>query len=204
MANFLRRGGPLARMAGRSAWRALASFYRSDNLTYAASIAYYSLVSLFPLLLLAFALLGQAASDPEDRNAVLQFVLRYFPANFEFITAQLDAFRGSTLTFGVAGTIALVWGALGVFGDQVENAGQAGVIVGMQVNVEDAGEEDAVSHLKAPDLHVADQLLDYGLAAEPAIAKILAGTALRHLHPSNTLTYVGITGFLVASKIDEI
>ncbi len=116
MGNFLRRGVSLARLAGRSAWQALANFYRSDNLTYAASIAYYSLVSLFPLFLLAFALLGQAARDPEDRNAVLQFVLRYFPANFEFITAQLDAFRGSTLTFGLAGTVALVWGALGVFG----------------------------------------------------------------------------------------
>ena len=116
MGNFLRRGDSLARLAGRSAWRALANFYRSDNLTYAASIAYYSLVSLFPLFLLAFALLGQVARDSEDRNAVLQFVLRYFPANFEFITAQLDAFRGSTLTFGVAGTIVLVWGVLGVFG----------------------------------------------------------------------------------------
>jgi membrane protein len=116
MGNFLRRGASLARLAGRSAWRALASFYRSDNLTYAASIAYYSLVSLFPLFLLAFALLGQAAGDPEDRIAVLKFVLHYFPANFEFITTQLDAFRENTLTLGVAGTIALVWGALGVFG----------------------------------------------------------------------------------------
>jgi membrane protein len=104
-----------ARLAGRSAWRGLARFYRSDNLTYAASIAYYSLLSLFPLFLLAFSLLGQAAAD--DRNAVLEFVFRYFPANFEFITTQLDAFRGAdTVTFGVAGTIALVWGALGVFG----------------------------------------------------------------------------------------
>ena len=106
-----------ARLTATSAWRGLDSFYRSDNLTYAASIAYYSLLSLFPLLLLAFALLGQVARDPEDRNAVLAFVLRYFPANFEFITTQLDAFRGGDMvTFGVAGTIALVWGALGVFG----------------------------------------------------------------------------------------
>ena len=106
-----------ARLTGKSAWQALESFYRSDNLTYAASIAYYSLLSLFPMFLLAFALLGQVAGDPEDRNAVLTFVLRYFPANFEFITTQLDAFRsGDMVTFGVAGTIALVWGALGVFG----------------------------------------------------------------------------------------
>jgi len=116
MVNWLRRGSALARLAGRSAWLGLDGFYRSDNLTYAASIAYYALLSLFPLFLLAFALLGQAASDAHDRNAVLEFVLRYFPADFEFITTQLDAFRGSTVTLGVAGTVALIWGALGVFG----------------------------------------------------------------------------------------
>lgn len=112
-----RRVREVARLARRSAWQGLDGFYRSDNLTYAASIAYYSLLSLFPLFLLAFSVLGWAAADPRDRNAVLEFMLRYFPANFEFITAQLDAFRGGDMvTFGVAGTIALVWGALGVFG----------------------------------------------------------------------------------------
>ena len=47
---------------------------------------------------------------------MLGFVLRYFPAQFDFITKQLDSFRADTITLGVAGTIALVWGALGVFG----------------------------------------------------------------------------------------
>ena len=51
-----------------------------------------------------------------DRNAVLSFVLRYFPTQFDFITRQLDEFRLSGLSFGIAGTIALVWGALGFFG----------------------------------------------------------------------------------------
>ena len=47
-------------LSGLSAWRGFQGFYRSDNLTYAASIAYYTLLSLFPILLLAFALLGSA------------------------------------------------------------------------------------------------------------------------------------------------
>ena len=41
-------------------WRAIGrgfiEFYNSDNLTFAASIAYYSLLSIFPFLLLLFAL----------------------------------------------------------------------------------------------------------------------------------------------------
>ena len=111
-----RRARALARLTGLSAWRGLLGFYKSDDLTYAASIAYYSLLSLFPFFLLAFALLGRAAADPADRNAVLRFVLRYFPTRFDFITAQLDAFRSSRVTLGIAGTVTLVWGAVGFFG----------------------------------------------------------------------------------------
>lgn len=103
-------------LSGLSAWRGLQGFYDSDDLTYAASIAYYALLSLFPFFLLAFALLGSATADAGNRNTVLTFVLKYFPTQFEFITAQLDAFRTSRVTLGVAGTIALVWGAVGVFG----------------------------------------------------------------------------------------
>jgi len=106
----------IARLTGQSFWKGFLGFYHSDNLTYAASIAYYALLSLFPFFLLALALLGRSAADPKDRVAVLEFVLRYFPAQFDFITKQLDAFTANAVSVGVAVTIALVWGALGVFG----------------------------------------------------------------------------------------
>jgi len=111
-----RRARDIARLTAQSAWRGFLGFYNSDNLTYAASIAYYALLSLFPFFLLALALLGRVTADAADRNEVLEFVLRYFPRQFDFITTQLDGFRSNTITIGVAGTIALVWGALGVFG----------------------------------------------------------------------------------------
>ena len=111
-----RRATALARLTGLAAWHGFLSFYSSDNLTYAASIAYYALLSLFPFSMLSLAILGNVTADESSRNAVLTFVLRYFPAQFDFITKQLDAFRASTLTFGVFGTLGLVWGALGFFG----------------------------------------------------------------------------------------
>ena len=111
-----RRARDIARLTALSFWKGFQSFYDSDNLTYAASIAYYALLSLFPFFLLALALLGRSTADVGKRNAVLSFVLRYFPAQFDFISKQLDAFRADTVTIGVAGTIALIWGALGVFG----------------------------------------------------------------------------------------
>ena len=110
-----RQARDIIRLTGLSFWRGLDGFYHSDNLTYAASIAYYALLSLFPFFLLAFALLGRSTEDVNNRNEVLTFVLRYFPAQFDFITKQLDAFRGDA-TVGVGGAVALVWGSLGVFG----------------------------------------------------------------------------------------
>jgi membrane protein len=111
-----RRARDIARLTGISLWKGFLGFYSSDNLTYAASIAYYALLSLFPFFMLALAILGKITADEADRSAVLGFVLRYFPEQFDFITAQLDSFRTHTFTLGVTGTIALIWGALGFFG----------------------------------------------------------------------------------------
>jgi membrane protein len=110
------RANDIGRLTAMSAWRGFQGFYHSDNLTYAASIAYYALLSLFPFFLLALVFLGRVTADDVDRNRVLGFVLQYFPSQFDFITRQLQAFRRTGLTVGVAGTIGLVWGALGVFG----------------------------------------------------------------------------------------
>lgn len=111
-----RRARGVLLLTGLSAWRGFLSFYNSDNLTYAASISYYALLSLFPFFLLVLAILGGATADEAKRTAVMAFVLRYFPTQFDFITKQLDSFHAGQFTIGVTGTIALVWGALGFFG----------------------------------------------------------------------------------------
>jgi membrane protein len=103
-------------LSGLSAWRGVVGFYQSDDLTFASSIAYYALLSLFPFFLLVFSILGSVTSDQADRAAVLQFVLRYFPRQFEFVTTQLDALRSSSIQLGVAGSLLMIWAALGVFG----------------------------------------------------------------------------------------
>jgi membrane protein len=116
LAGVARQGREIAHLTAIALWRGFIGFYESDDLTYAASIAYYGLLSLFPFAMLGLALLGRVTADEQDRATVLDFVLRYFPSQFDFITIQLDAFRWHTISFGVLGTIALIWGALGVFG----------------------------------------------------------------------------------------
>ena len=104
------------RLTGLSAWRGVVGFYNSDDLTFASSIAYYALLSFFPFLLIVMSILGNVAADEGDRAAVLNFVLRYFPRQFEFVTMQLDAMQRSGVALGIAGSILMIWAALGFFG----------------------------------------------------------------------------------------
>ena len=104
-----------ARLILLAAWRGVGELYDSEGLTHAASIAYYALLSLFPILLLAIFILGDLTSDAADRDAVVRFVFRYFPRQFAFISGQLEAFQTTPVSFGFWGVVALLWGALGVF-----------------------------------------------------------------------------------------
>ena len=98
-----------------AAWRGVKELYDSEGLTHAASIAYYALLSLFPIFLLALFILNELASDAGERDTVVRFVFRYFPRQFDFISGQLDAFQQQPVTFGFWGSVALVWASLGVF-----------------------------------------------------------------------------------------
>ena len=113
---LLRRVRTELRLSGTAAWRGLLELLNSNDLTHAASIAYYALLSLFPFLLLIISLLGVVTADEHDRVAVLGFVFRYFPTQLDFVTSQLDAFRGASLRLGVGGALALIWGSLAYLG----------------------------------------------------------------------------------------
>lgn len=102
-------------LTGQSFYRGFLEFYNSDDLTYAASIAYYGLLSLFPFFLLLLAAIGNATADPANRDAVVNFIYRYFPTQFDFLTSQVDAFRRTRIPLGVGGSAALIWAAMGVF-----------------------------------------------------------------------------------------
>jgi membrane protein len=97
-------------------WRGVTGIYNSNDLTFASSIAYYSLLSLFPFFLLAFSIIASVTSSETDRAAVLSFVLRYFPRQFEFVTVQLDALQQAPVRLGLAGSVLMIWAAMGVFG----------------------------------------------------------------------------------------
>jgi membrane protein len=112
---FLRARAEI-RLTGLAIWRGIVGVYQSDDLTFAASIAYYSLLSLFPFFLLLFSLIASVTTSEADRQEVLGFVLRYFPRQFDFVTSQLNSLQEARVRLGVFGSILMVWAAMGVFG----------------------------------------------------------------------------------------
>jgi membrane protein len=104
------------RLTALAIWRGVTGVYNSDDLTFASSIAYYALLSLFPFFLLAFGVIASVTTTDTDRQAVLDFVLRYFPQKFVFVDQQLAALRDSGFKLGIAGSLLMVWAAMGVFG----------------------------------------------------------------------------------------
>ena len=103
-------------LVGRAIARGGRRFLTGDDLTFASSIAYYALLSLFPFLLLALSIVGSVSSTGSDGDEMLRLVFTYFPRQFEFIRTQLESLSTSSLRFGTAGIVVLVWASMGVFG----------------------------------------------------------------------------------------
>jgi membrane protein len=116
---WLRRAATRApgeiRLAALAIWRGVTGIYHSNDLTFASSIAYYALLSLFPFFLLVLSILASVTDNDIDRASVLDFVLRYFPRQFEFVNSQLQSMQAAGIRLGIFGSVLMVWAAMGVF-----------------------------------------------------------------------------------------
>ncbi len=116
-ADLVARARRAARVAPRAAARGVVEFYRSSNLTFASSIAYYSLLSIFPFILLVFSILSRVAvGEAGSEQAVAGLLERALPGNFEFLSAQIVALARTPLELTIAGTLLTLWASMGVFG----------------------------------------------------------------------------------------
>jgi membrane protein len=102
------------RLGWRSAARGLVEFYHSDNLTFASSIAYYSLLSFFPFFLLILSILTKLAVGAGE-TSIMPVLQRALPGNFGFIVKGLDQLAAAPLQLTVVGTIFTLWASMGVF-----------------------------------------------------------------------------------------
>jgi membrane protein len=156
--------------------------YFDDRGAYlSALVAYYSFVSLFPLLLLFYSALGFfLQGDPSLRASLEHSVLTSFPGLGSEISKHITTFRGSGvgLAVGVLGTL---YGALGAM-----QAAQAGFnqIYGVPRNKQPNPIKSRVRSLGLL------ALLGFGVLLSTALAITLA-TASKSLHLATPVTVIG-------------
>jgi membrane protein len=102
------------RIGLRAIWQGLVEFTKSENLTFAASIAYYSLLSIFPFSLLVLAVSGRIQVGTSGAS-LLQLFMAAMPAEVEFLV-RIETLSESAVQLGAAGMLLMMWASMGVFG----------------------------------------------------------------------------------------
>jgi YihY family inner membrane protein len=96
----------------REAWD---RFYSEDSFTLAASIAYYSVLSIFPLLLLVLGLGGIYIRHYQLEGRLAPLLERILPMRPDFILQNLQGISRAYGRIGVASFVLLLWSSAGVF-----------------------------------------------------------------------------------------
>src|SRR4051812_43783775 len=105
---------PRIRRAGAIVRRTLKSFYADQMTHHAAALTYYSLMSLFPALLLALSLLGLIGQYPATYDAILAYLRDVVPST---LLEPLDAsLRGALQAKGTAATTLAISVVLAFYG----------------------------------------------------------------------------------------
>lgn len=101
----------------RASGRGLIEFYNSNNLTFASSIAYYSLLSVFPFILMVLTVVSRlAVGKAGNERAVVDLVERALPSNFDFLSTQVVQLQKTPIPLTIAGALITIWASMGVFG----------------------------------------------------------------------------------------
>jgi len=95
--------------------RAWTDFNQRDT-RYAASLAYYAIFSLFPLILLAVTLAGNVVGPAQAREQILRLVGTFFPPeSLKLIEDNVILALRQGQSFGIVAVIGLSWSALSLF-----------------------------------------------------------------------------------------
>jgi membrane protein len=104
-------------VAAGAAYRGIIEFYNSNNLAFASSIAYYSLLSFFPFIVLVFSVLSRlAVREAGSEKRVVALIERALPQDFEFLSGRILELQSTPIELTILGTVLALWASMGVFG----------------------------------------------------------------------------------------
>lgn len=105
---------------------ALKRFGREHAPEAAASMAFYTLFSLFPVILIVVAANSFLLESLHVQEKILETILKFFPvASHQIISTNMQQILQARGAVGIVGLIALVWAATCVFTTLVHNLNRA-------------------------------------------------------------------------------
>jgi membrane protein len=140
----------------------------------AASMAYYTFFSLFPLLLLLSSILGFFLYRGNNWLPIVNYVTRIIPIPARFIQQNLLAILKARNAVGVIGLVGLVWSASGAFSALATNINRAWNVAN-------------------PRGFIADRLVAVGMVAVITLVLILVmvASSMMALLPSFNIPFLG-------------
>ena len=88
-----------------------------DDATHmAASVSYYAVLSLFPLVLGLSTIISTVANSPDRQEQVIAFIVDYLPGSEAFVRDTLESLARYNAAFGIVSFFSLLWAGSAVFG----------------------------------------------------------------------------------------
>ena len=88
-----------------------------DDATHmAASVSYYAVLSLFPLILGLSTIISTLADSPGSQDQVIEFIVSYLPGSEAFVRETLTSLARYNAAFGLVSLFSLLWVGSAVFG----------------------------------------------------------------------------------------
>lgn len=100
----------------RLAYRVVQEMGEDDATHMAASVSYYAVLSLFPLLLALTAIVGWVAGSSSRQDELVEFVVDFLPGSEQFVRESVEGIQGIRGTVSVLAILGLIWSASNVFG----------------------------------------------------------------------------------------
>ena len=101
------------------------NFTTSRSMEAAASMSYYALFSLFPLLLVLVSAAGMIIRRENAYEPVLNFFYDMIPISQSIIERNMDVILNRSATIGIIGLVGSLWSASGFFNTLVRNINRA-------------------------------------------------------------------------------
>lgn len=105
--------------------RAIRRFNEVQASKAAAAMTYYTLFSLFPLLLFLVAVSSSVLKSADIQAKILEFTAEVFPTSYNLVESNIEQVLRLRGAVSVAGMVGLLWSATAVFSALMQNVNEA-------------------------------------------------------------------------------